>query len=65
MMSLQHRLVALACFLHRQYLTLHTEYMEVSRFKGVIGIHTGLYIHSHIVHFRPIAQFSLLALFNE
>lgn len=52
------------CHMHRQYLTLHTEYMEGPRFKGDIDIHNGLYIHSHIVYFRSQAQFWPLALFN-
>lgn len=39
-------------------------YMELPRFQGDIGIRTCLYIHSHIVHFRSLAQLSLLALFN-
>lgn len=50
--------------MYRQYLTLHTEYMEVPSSKKDIGIHTGLYIHNHILHLSSLALFSLLALLN-
>lgn len=64
MISLEHCLLAPCLLYVSSGLDAASGYMEVPSFKGDIGIHTGLYIHNHILHFSSLALFSLLALLN-